>query len=214
MNAHEPAERFDNVIRTEDDLRRVYKQPGTLVQKKVIDRIDIHCRQFIEASPFLVVATRHPDGYMDVSPRGDPAGFVAVLDEKTLAIPDRPGNNRLDTLTNLLADPEIGLIFMIPTKRETLRVGGRATITTDDGLRERLAHKGKPPLSVIVVSVDRALFQCSKCMVRSGLWDPEKWPEKLDLAPLAVVASDHTGLSLPLESVEEAIEDSIRNKLY
>ena len=140
--------------------------------RKELDRIHPLYRPYIEASPFMALATSGPQG-MDVTPRGDPAGFVQVEDEKTVLIPDRRGNNRLDSLRNLIADPRIALLFLVPGLGETLRVNGRATISIDPALLERFAVAGKPPQSVILVSVGSVYFQCQKALARSKLWDPE-----------------------------------------
>ena len=135
---------------------------------KVIDRIDEMCARFIAASPFVVVASTDAGGAVDLSPKGDPPGFVRVLSPRLLAIPDRPGNNRADTMENLLQDDRIGLIFLVPGRRETLRVSGRGRIVRDAGLNARMAHKGREPDLALVVEVERAFFHCAKCMIRSG----------------------------------------------
>src|SRR5882757_2790341 len=156
---------FEEVITTRGRLREVNRLPGHLVSNKAIDHIDDICRRFIAASPFILVASRGHGNRLDLSPKGDPAGFVAVLDDKTLAIPDRLGNNRLDTFENLLAYPEIGLFFIIPGNNDTLRVSGKGRMVRDDGLQSRLAVNGKAPNLVLVVSVEEAFMHCPKCMV-------------------------------------------------
>jgi hypothetical protein len=158
----------------EQELREVVGEPTPLVSGKVADRLNHLTRQFIEQSPFVCVATAHPDGGLDVSPRGDPAGFVRILDEKTLLIPDRPGNRIADTLTNLLADSRIALLFLVPGVGDSFRVNGRATIVDDAELLADSAVDGKPPKLGIVVTVDEAYTQCSKALIRSDLWNPEK----------------------------------------
>lgn len=139
--------------------------------RKEVDHIHPLYRPYIEASPFMALATSGPQG-LDVTPRGDPAGFVQVADAKTLLVPDRRGNNRLDSLRNLIADPRIALLFLVPGLGETLRVNGRATISIDPALLERFAVGGKPPQSVIRVSVEAVYFQCARALLRSRLWDP------------------------------------------
>ncbi|MGF1475702.1 MAG: pyridoxamine 5'-phosphate oxidase family protein [Geminicoccaceae bacterium] len=203
-----------NRIETEEKLRSIMGLPGELAANKVIDRIDEHCRRFIETSPFLVLTTRAADGHLDLSPKGDPHGFVAVLDEKTLALPDRLGNNRTDSLSNLLHDPHAGLIFMVPGRTETLRVAGTAIITDDQKLRERLAHQGKPPKLVIVVRMERAYFHCAKCMIRSDLWRPENWPQTDDFPSLGRVVRDHAAASLTTAEADARIEEDERERLY
>src|ERR1700733_12984646 len=143
-------QRFEEVITSRERLRELNKHPGHLVRNKEIDHLDDICRRFIAASPFVVIASRGLDGRLDISPKGDPAGFIAVLDEKTLAIPDRLGNNRLDTFENLLVNPEIGLIFIIPGHGDTLRVSGQGKIVRDTELQNKLAMKGKSPNLVLV----------------------------------------------------------------
>ena len=150
--------RFDEVIATRERLRELSKEPSFRARNKVIDHVDEICRRFIAACPFVIVASRGADGQIDVSPKGDPAGFVSVLDEKTLAIPDRLGNNRLDTFENLLVHPEIGLIFMIPGHGDTLRISGTGKIVRDASLQARLAVNGKRPSNLILVITIAEVF--------------------------------------------------------
>jgi len=154
-----------------EQLAAIYGEPYGPAVVKEIDHVNAHYRAFIEAAPFCALATSGPDG-LDCTPRGDPPGFVRVKDEKTLLIPDRRGNNRVDSLRNLLADPRIALLFMIPGCSETIRVNGRAAISVDPALCESFTFAGKVPRSVIVVTVERVYFQCAKAIVRSKLWDP------------------------------------------
>jgi uncharacterized protein len=168
-------------IADEDALREVIGDPGELVVAKVADRLNNLTRQFIERSPFVCVATSRPDGGLDVSPRGDPAGFVRILDERTLLLPDRPGNKLADTLTNLLADPRIGLLFLIPGVGDTFRVNGTAVITDDEALLAPSAIEGKQPRLGILVSVKEAYTQCAKAIVRSDLWNAENHISRKEL---------------------------------
>ncbi|HEY3960939.1 MAG TPA: pyridoxamine 5'-phosphate oxidase family protein [Gaiellaceae bacterium] len=161
-------------IAGESELRAVVGAPTPLVAGKIADRLNHLTRQFIEQSPFVCVATAHPDGGLDVSPRGDPAGFVRILDDKTLLLPDRPGNRIADTLTNLLADPRIALLFLVPGVGDSFRVNGRATIVDDAELLADSTVDGKTPKLGILVSVEEAYTQCSKALIRSDLWNPEK----------------------------------------
>jgi uncharacterized protein len=172
-------------------LRALYGEPSDPAIAKEIDHVNPHYRAMIEASPFMVMATSGPDG-LDVSPRGDPAGFVVVEDEKTLLIPDRRGNNRADSLNNLIADPRIALLFLIPGVGETMRVNGRAEISVDPALLERFPAQGKLPRSVIVVHVERAYFQCPKALVRSDLWNPAKHVERRSLPSSGTILADIT----------------------
>jgi uncharacterized protein len=199
---------FDEVIVTRSRLRELSKQPSSRAQGKVIDHIDAICRRFIAACPFVMVASRGEDGRMDLSPKGDPPGFVTVLDEKTIAIPDRPGNHRLDTFENLLTHSEVGLLFMIPGNGDTLRVSGTGRIVRDSSLAARLAVHGKPPELVLVVSVEEAFMHCPKCIIRSRLWSPEHWPDRLNVPSLAEAIVAHAKPSETVTEVQAIIDDS------
>src|SRR6266481_300975 len=207
-------QRFEEVITSRERLRELNRLPSHLVTNKEIDHLDDICRRFIAASPFVVIASRGPDGRLDVSPKGDPAGFVAVLDKKTLAIPDRLGNNRLDTFENLLTCPDVGLIFIIPGNGDTLRVSGKGQIVRDSALQDRLAVNGKPPNFVLVITVEEAFFHCPKCIIRSRLWKPDQWPDLSDVPTLAEAMIAHGALSESMTEVEAVIEDSNTKRLY
>jgi PPOX class probable FMN-dependent enzyme len=168
-------------IDDEEQLREVIGSPTELALAKITDRLNELTKQFIERSPFVCLATASPEGGLDVSPRGDPAGFVRVLDERTLLIPERPGNRIADSLTNLLEDPRIALLFLIPGVGDTFRVQGRATITDDPELLAPSAVEGKVPRLGILVEVERAYTQCAKALIRSDLWNPEHHIERSDL---------------------------------
>jgi PPOX class probable FMN-dependent enzyme len=168
-------------ITDEAELREAIGSPTPLVESKIADRLNDLTRQFIERSPFVCVATARPDGGLDVSPRGDPAGFVRILDERTLLLPDRPGNKLADTLTNLLVDDRIGLLFLVPGVGDSFRVNGRATIVQDEELLADSAVDGKPPKLGIVVAIDEAYTQCSKALIRSDLWNPEHHVDRSEL---------------------------------
>ncbi|HUQ27353.1 MAG TPA: pyridoxamine 5'-phosphate oxidase family protein [Usitatibacter sp.] len=205
---------FDDVIDSEADLRQVVGAPIPRALAKEITALDEHCRALIGASPFVLIASSDAAGRMDVSPKGDPPGFVHVLDDHTLAIPDRPGNRRADTFTNILQNPGVGLIFLIPGKLETLRVNGRARIVRDAGLRERLSVQGKPPQLALVVTVEQAFIHCGKCMIRSHLWDPASWPRVDDLPSQAQCLVDHGQLRESLAEVQASIEEARVQRLY
>jgi len=168
-------------IQDEGELRAIIGSPSELVASKIADRLNGLTRQFIERSPFLCVATARPDGGLDVSPRGDPAGFVRILDERTLLLPDRPGNRLADTLTNLLADPRIALLFLIPGVGDSFRVNGRAVVVQDEELLAVSAVDGKVPALGIVVEIEEAYTQCSKALIRSDLWNPERHVDRSEL---------------------------------
>jgi PPOX class probable FMN-dependent enzyme len=175
-----------------------YGPASQLVLDKVIDRVDRHCRAFIEISPWAVLATADADGFPDVSPRGGEPGFVKVLDEHRLALPDRPGNNRTDSLRNVVGNPRVTLMLVVPGIEETLRVYGTASLVGPDDVAVDLTEFGRPPRSVLVLEVQRAYFQCARSLMRSRLWEPEHWPERSDLAPMREVFKDHCRLPAPL----------------
>jgi len=168
-------------VTSEEELRDLIGRPTELVLAKLADRLNELTRQFIERSPFVCVATARPDGGIDVSPRGDPPGFVRVIDERTVLLPERPGNRIADTLTNLLADPRVALLFLIPGVGDTFRVNGTAVITDDRDLLSTSAVNGKVPRLGIVVSVMEAYTQCAKALIRSDLWNPENHIERREL---------------------------------
>lgn len=168
-------------IERESELREVIGSPTALVESKIADRLNDLTRQFIERSPFVCVATASPGGGLDVSPRGDPAGFVRILDERTLLLPDRPGNKLADSLTNLLADDRIALLFLIPGVGDSFRVNGRARIVQDEELLAPSAVDGKVPQLGIIVAVEEAYTQCSKALIRSDLWNPERHVARSEL---------------------------------
>jgi len=169
-------------ITSEDDLRELIGgAPNDVVVSKLADRLNDLTRQFVERSPFVCIATGRPDGGLDVSPRGDPAGFVRVLDDRTLLLPDRPGNRLADTLTNLLVDPRVALLFLIPGVGDSFRVNGRGRIVEDAELLEASTVDGKVPKLGIVVEIEEAYTQCSKALIRSDLWNPERHIDRSEL---------------------------------
>ena len=178
MTAH----RLTNaVIDSTDALRALIGEPVEIVCAKITDRLNDLTRQYIERSPFVLVATSDQQGHCDLSPRGDPAGFVRILDEHTLLLPERPGNRIADTLTNIVANPRVGLLFLVPGATETFRVNGRATLTTDADLLEPCTVDGKVPRLGILVDIEQAYTQCSKAVLRSSLWEPERFVTQADL---------------------------------
>ena len=206
--------RFEELIATRGRLRELNKLPNYRVSNKAIDHIDDICRRFIAASPFVMVASRGADGRLDVSPKGDPPGFVAVLDSKTLVIPDRLGNNRLDTFENLLVHPEVGLFFIIPGHGDTLRVSGKGQIVRDSALQNSLAVNGQAPNLALVVDVEEAFIHCPKCMVRSRLWTQEQWPDRSDVATLAETMVAHGALAETVPEMQAIIDNDGATRLY
>ena len=206
---------FDATITSQAQLRELMGEPvHPIVVAKTMSALDGHCRTFIARSPFVLISSADGDGRMDISPKGDPAGFVRVLDDHTLAIPDRPGNQRFDTLRNLIDNPRVGLIFLIPGKRETLRVSGTARIVTDLALRETMAIKGKSPALVLVVDVEEAFFHCAKCMIRSAMWQPDQWPSLEGLPSLAEAMKGAPAVDMPIEAMQAAITYDEAERLY
>ena len=205
---------FSDIITTEEQLREILGYPSQMAANKAVDTLDEHCRTFIASSPFMLIASSDAAGNMDISPKGDPAGFVKVLDEKTLAIPDRPGNRRGDTFRNILQNPNVGLFFFIPGKQETFRVSGKAMIVRDQWLREQMPMCGKTPDFAIVVTIEEAFMHCAKCVIRSGIWQQEQWPELSGLSSLAQVMVDHTKLPDSVEKLQTLIDDGYRDRLY
>ena len=206
---------FNATITSQAQLRELMGEPvHPIVVAKTMAALDGHCRTFIDRSPFVLISSADRDGRMDISPKGDPAGFVRVLDDRTLAIPDRPGNQRFDTLRNLIDNPQVGLIFLIPGKRETLRISGTARIITDLPLRETMAIKGKSPALVLVVDVEEAFFHCAKCMIRSAMWQPEQWPSLDGLPSLAEAMKGAPAVDMPIEAMQAAISYDEAERLY
>lgn len=177
-------------IEDEEQLRALHHSPMSRATDKVLDHLDKHCRTIIELSPFCVIATQGADG-ADVSPRGDPPGFVRVMDERTVLLPDRIGNNRLDAMCNLLINPRIGMLFLVPGMGETLRINGEARITDDAGVLNASAVQGRAPKVGLIVSVSEAFLHCPKAFVRSGLWDVSRQIDRASLPSYAEMLGDH-----------------------
>lgn len=213
---------FRDPITTVEQLREIISAPVDLVANKEIDHLDHHCRSFIERSPFVIIASTDGAGSVDQSPKGDPPGFVKVLDDHTLAIPERPGNHRADTFLNVLRHPHVGLIFLIPGARNTLRVRGRATIVRDDDLRASMAIDGRSPELALVVEVTAAFFHCAKCIIRSDLWGtraggegaPATRPDPLPERFLAETMVEHGELTIPVEKMHRIITADEERNLY
>ena len=204
---------FDEVLSTVDQVEAVIGKPSPRVTAKVLSKLDQICRDFISRSPFVIVASYDSSGCVDVSPKGDPPGFVKVLDDRMLAIPERPGNMRADTFRNVLQNPKVGLIFIIPGKGETLRVSGTAQIVHDIWLRESMAEAGRIPELALVVEVEEAFADCTKCMVRSRIWKPETWnPE--GLASIGEAMVTHGQLDMSVAEMVAIAENDERTRLY
>ena len=206
--------RFREVVTTEEQFRSVMGNPSALVIRKELNELDSHAREFIGRSPFLLIGTSGADGRMDMSPKGDPPGFVRVLDEKTLAIPDRLGNHRADTFVNLVVNDQIGLIFFVPGKQETLRVSGRAVIVRDSEIRGQMAVGDRLPEFAIIVEVNQMFFHCAKCIIRSNLWKPEFWPTLTGLPSLAQTMVSAGKLRQSVEEMQAIVDNDAATRLY
>lgn len=206
------------VVETEEALRALFEPTHALAQTKVRGSLGPHAQAFIARSPFLCVSTQAVDGRADVSPRGDAAGFVQILDDQTLAIPDRPGNNRLDTLSNIVANPNVGLLFLIPGFDETLRVNGKARLVTQPALLESMAVNGRQPKLAIVVDIDEVFLHCAKAFRRSKLWEPEHHADRRSMPSLVqMITDDITGTPtdpIEMQELDDALEVAYRNTLY
>lgn len=209
MNTVSEAHRITDV----ETLKKLYGAPSGAAVEKEVDYLHPHYQTLIASSPFFVLATGGPDG-MDASPRGDAPGFVVVEDEKTLLIPDRRGNNRVDSLCNIIASPRVALLFLIPGIGETLRVNGRAEISTDPALLERFSVAGKLPRSMLVVRVDTVFFQCARAIFRSKLWDPMQHIERGSLPSLGTIVSDVSNGRLEGKKYDEGLYERLQGALY
>ncbi|WP_055482368.1 pyridoxamine 5'-phosphate oxidase family protein [Sphaerimonospora mesophila] len=202
-------------VTTEAELREIVKEPAQAIWDKDIARIDEHARTIIAHSPFVLLATSNPDGTCDVSPRGDPAGSVLVLDDHRLVLADRPGNHRLDSLRNMLHNPRVGMLFIVPGMNETLRVNGRATLVSDAPFFDDLEVKGRRPQLAVLVDVEELYMHCAKAFLRSSLWQPETWPDRKSLPTLGRIAKDHLGIKeMTVEEIDEGLAQDARTNQY
>lgn len=205
---------FDEFVTSLDEVSAVMGKPSRRALHKVSDHVDDLCRGFIAKSPFLVIGSLGTEGHFELSPKGDPAGFVKVLDDKHLAIPDRLGNRRTDTFRNVLENPKVGLIFLIPGKPETLRISGEARIVRDRGLRQSMAVAGRLPDFAMVVFVERVFMHCAKCMLRSKLWQPEAWPDLAGTPSMAEMLVKSGELEITAGEMQAIIDKSQQERLY
>ncbi len=200
-------------VTNDAELREVYRPPAPRAAQKVLDRLDVHCRNFIELSPFCVLSSSNADGQADASPRGDPPGFVKVLDERTLLLPDRPGNNQVDSLQNIVANPGVGLLFFVPGMNETLRVKGRAEITTDPELLEPLTVAGRAPLSGLKVSVEEAFLHCGRALIRGRIWDADAQIDRKSYPTYGQVLADQIA-GADAGEIDADEDEANRERLY
>ncbi|CAB3798523.1 pyridoxamine 5'-phosphate oxidase family protein [Pararobbsia alpina] len=200
-------------VTSAETLEAIYGEASEASIVKELDHIDANYRALIEASPFLALATVGPTG-LDCSPRGDPRGFVHVVDEKTLILPDRRGNNRIDSLRNLMANPQLAMLFLIPGMGETLRVNGRARISIDPVLLQRYAVDGKEPRTVLEVTVDTVFFQCARAVVRADLWNPAKYVDRSTLPSLGKILADASASRIDGETYDRELPNRVQSTLY
>lgn len=206
---------FKEIVTSQEELRSLMGYPSPLAENKVISVLDQHCRNFISLSPLLFLSTADRDGHCDVSPRGGNPGFVRVLDETHLIVPEYPGNRRLDTLRNLLENPHAGLIFLIPGLGETLRVNGRSCIVRDGDLMESMNVQGRAPVLGIGMEVMECYLHCAKSFRRSAVFRPETWPERSAWPNISEALADHTDLKdVTVGQVAEALQESYAKRLY
>ena len=201
---------FEGALRDESQLEEVYEPSSWLVQNKTIDHLDQNCRDYLAVCGFVLVASADADGRADVTPRGGPRGFVTVLDDRTLALPDATGNRRLDTFRNVLQTGRAGLLALLPGRGQTLRINGRACVSTDPALLAQLPAVGKAPRAALVMAVEEVFTHCPKAFVRSGLWNPATWPDQDEQPSPAAMLRDHVGdPALTLPDAERAMVDAV-----
>ncbi|SMF79606.1 hypothetical protein SAMN05661091_1738 [Paenibacillus uliginis N3/975] len=208
---HQPFHENERIT-SEEELREMLGYPSPLVVKKTIDHIDSHAMNFIRQSPIIFISTSDVSGACDVSPRGDAAGFVHMIDSKHLVIPERPGNRRMDSILNILSNPYIGIVFVIPQIEETLRVNGKACVTKDKNILESMMANGKIPSVGIGVTVEECYIHCAKSFKRSKLWDHESWPDRSTLPKPSEILAAHTGARE--EDVRKSLKESYEKRLY
>jgi len=206
---------FHDVVESVEALGSLISPPSELVRKKALPHIDAHARAFIALSPMVLIGTHDASGHTDVSPRGDPAGFVRTLDERWIVIPERVGNRRVDTLRNIVQTGQVGLLFLVPGVQDTLRVNGRAWVVRDRELLDPMAVQGKEPLVGIAVEVQESYLHCARCMHRSKLWDSQSWPAPGRLPSLAQMLVDQVKIpDLKVEQLEAVLEECYTKELY
>jgi PPOX class probable FMN-dependent enzyme len=200
-------------VETASELVCLFGEPTLLAKKKNLNHIDEHARAFIGRSSFIVISTSDADGWPAASPRGDPPGFVIVEGPRTLLVPDRPRNNRVDSFHNLIINPKVGLLFLVPGHPHSLRVNGTARLLTDDQLCQRLAMQGKPARAVLEVTASEVFFHCGKSLIRSRIWEPSHWPDRIGLASLGAVLADQIN-TIDLATAETMVAESLAKRLY
>ncbi|MEU8636572.1 pyridoxamine 5'-phosphate oxidase family protein [Amycolatopsis sp. NPDC048633] len=201
-------------ITTHEALRDLIGEAKPRTQQKIIDHVDEHARTLIAHSPFVLLATSAPDGSCDVSPRGDPAGSVLVLDDRTLVLADRPGNKLADSFRNIIDNPHAGLLFLVPGMNETLRINGRAKLLSDAPFFDSLVVQGKRPKLAVVIEVEELYMHCAKAFLRSSLWDPSTWPERSTLPTLGTILRDQLALATPADELDADLNERSLSQQY
>jgi PPOX class probable FMN-dependent enzyme len=210
---------FGKTIKSIDELEELRSEigyPSKLASNKVIHSLDSYSIEFISKTPFIIIATSNQEGLCDASPRGDEPGFVYILDERHLFIPERPGNKRMDSIQNILVNPHVGIIFMIPGMEETFRVNGKACISQDQSLLEKTAVNDKLAFMGIGVEIEECFMHCAKSFKRSGMWTPDRWLPKCELPSASTIIAAHVSSKIQIteEQVRESLTESYQNRLY
>ena len=205
---------FTNFVTTSDELEQIIGAPLPQIIAKDLPALDQMCRDFVAASPFCLIASATPDGHLDISPRGDPAGFAQVISDTLIAIPDRPGNKRVDTFHNVLKDPRASLIFFVPGKMETLRIRGSTRICADPKLLRGMAIDDHAPKLALLVTIDTVFAHCPKCVIRANLWQPENWPDASDLPNMNAMMVKHAKIDKTPEEWFESLKGTGELDLY
>lgn len=205
---------FTHFVTTAEELEQTTGAPLPQIIAKELPALDQMCRDFVAASPFCIIASANPDGHLDVSPRGDPSGFVNVLSDTLIAIPDRPGNKRVDTFHNILKDPRVSLIFFVPGKMETLRMRGTAQICADPKLLDTMAVQGRAPKLALLIKVQTVFAHCPKCVIRANLWNPQDWPDSSNLPNMNAMMVKHARINKTPDEWFETLKQSGELDLY
>ncbi|WP_170414380.1 MSMEG_1061 family FMN-dependent PPOX-type flavoprotein [Ruegeria atlantica] len=214
MSTNAPFSQFADFVTSSDELERITGAPLPQIIAKELSGLDQMCRDFIAKSTFCLIASANPDGHLDISPRGDPEGFVNVLSDTLIAIPDRPGNKRVDTFHNVLLDPRISLIFFVPGKMETLRLRGSARICKDRDLLDSMAINDRSPKLALVIHVETVFAHCPKCVIRANLWQPEQWPDSSDLPNMNAMMVKHAKINKTPDEWFESLKGTGELDLY
>ncbi|WP_170564645.1 MSMEG_1061 family FMN-dependent PPOX-type flavoprotein [Ruegeria atlantica] len=214
MLSDAPFSQFADFVTSADELERITGAPLPQIMAKELSGLDQMCRDFIAKSTFCLIASANPEGHLDISPRGDPEGFTKVLSDTLIALPDRPGNKRVDTFHNVLLDPRVSLIFFVPGKMETLRLRGSARICKDRDLLDSMAINNRPPKLALVIHVETIFAHCPKCVIRANLWQPEEWPDSSDLPNMNAMMVKHAKINKTPDEWFESLKGTGELDLY